>query len=62
MRAYSTMDEKKVLYKLPMVRGWAYYAFAVESEPFCSAKRAGAGYVAQEIESRKAALIPTIKL
>lgn len=46
--------ERHVLYRLPMVRGWAYYAWAVENDgwlSFSGMRRDSPGYQGQEIKS-----------
>jgi hypothetical protein len=38
--------------KMPMVQAWAYYAWAVENDPFGNAERGCEGYIRQEILKR----------
>jgi hypothetical protein len=52
MRTYGWATEREVLYRLPMVRGWAYYAFAIESDgwlSFSGMRRDSPGFIAKEI-------------
>lgn len=52
MHAFPQMSESHILRKLPMIRGWAYFAWAMESNPWLNVKRSGPGYIAQEIQKR----------
>lgn len=51
MAAYG-WTEDYVLFELSGARGWAYYAAAIEINPWLSAERASDGYIAQEIRRR----------
>lgn len=47
-------SEDYVLYELPMIRGWVYYAYAMENSGwlnFAGVKRQGAGYIKQQTET-----------
>jgi hypothetical protein len=51
MRAFH-FSEDTVLRKLPMKRGWAYYSWAIETDPWMNTRRDGPGYIGQEIQKR----------